>query len=46
MHIPIVDEYSNPIGVVNARDALQALFSEMTNEETLLREYVMGIGYH
>ena len=45
VHIPIVDQHSRPAGVVNARDALQALLREVTNEELLLRAYVMGIGY-
>ena len=45
VHIPIVDEKSRPTGVVNARDALQALLREVKDEELLLRAYVMGIGY-
>lgn len=45
VHIPIVDQESHPCGVVNARDALQALLTEMEGEELLLRSYVMGIGY-
>jgi len=32
--------------VLNARDALQALLEEVENEESLLRDYVMGIGFH
>jgi hypothetical protein len=34
-----------PIGVLNAGDALQALLKEEEDEESLLRDYVMGIGY-
>ena len=45
VHIPIVDQHSRPSGVVNARDALQALLREVKDEELLLRAYVMGIGY-
>jgi CBS domain-containing protein len=45
VHIPIVDEHSRPAGVVNARDALQALLSKVADEGLLLRAYVMGIGY-
>jgi CBS domain-containing protein len=45
VHIPIIDPDSRPCGVVNARDALQALLSEVKDEELLLRDYVMGIGY-
>jgi CBS domain-containing protein len=45
VHIPILDQHARPSGVVNARDALQALLRDVTNEELLLRAYVMGIGY-
>ena len=45
VHIPIIDEESRPCGVVNARDALQALLGEAEDEEVLLRAYVSGIGY-
>jgi CBS domain-containing protein len=45
VHIPIVDQSSRPRGVVNARDALQALLREVKDEELVLRAYVMGVGY-
>lgn len=45
MHIPIVDHEHRPLGVLGARDALQALLGEVEQDETLLRDYVMGIGY-
>lgn len=45
VHIPVVDENSKPSGVVNARDALRALMAEGEYEASLLRDYVMGIGY-
>ncbi len=45
VHIPIVDQHFRPSGVINARDALQALLGEVRDEESLLRDYVMGIGY-
>jgi CBS domain-containing protein len=45
VHIPVVDENCKPLGVVNARDALRALFEEEKYEESLLRDYVMGVGY-
>jgi predicted transcriptional regulator len=44
IHIPVVDQKSQPCGVVNTRDALQALLSEVWDEELLLRAYVLGIG--
>ena len=45
VHIPIVGTDFRPRGVVNARDALQALLREVKDEELLLRAYVMGVGY-
>ena len=45
IHIPVVDENFKPWGVVNARDALRALMAEGKYEASLLRDYVMGIGY-
>jgi CBS domain-containing protein len=45
VHIPVVDDNFTPIGVVNARDALRELMAEGEYEESLLRDYVMGIGY-
>lgn len=44
-NVPYVDEELRPLGVVNARDMLQALLKESTNEENLMRHYVMGLGY-
>lgn len=45
VRIPVVDENPKPSGVVNARDALRALMAEEKYEVSLLRDYVMGIGY-
>ncbi len=45
-NVPILDRESRPIGVLNARDALEALLEELEYEEVLLREYVMCVGYH
>jgi CBS domain-containing protein len=45
VHIPVIDERRRPSGVVNARDALQALLRDVTDEDLLLRAYIMGIGY-
>jgi CBS domain-containing protein len=44
-NIPIVDEDSRPMGVLHARDILQVLLEESEDEESMLRDYVMGIGY-
>jgi CBS domain-containing protein len=45
-NIPLVDQDSRPIGVLNARDALEVLLDEAEYEEGLLRDYVMCVGYH
>ena len=45
-NVPVMDECSRPVGVLNARDALQALMQEVEHEESLLRDYVMTVGYH
>jgi CBS domain-containing protein len=45
-HIPIIDDQSRPVGIINARDALQALLVNAVNEVELLRDYVTSMGYH
>lgn len=45
-NVPVLDGESRPIGVLNARDALEALLKEIEYEEVLLREYVTCVGYH
>lgn len=45
-NIPVVDQDSRPMGVLNARDTLEALLEDVEYEEVLLREYVMCVGYH
>lgn len=44
-NIPIVDANRHPLGVLNARDVLQTLLQEVREEEDLLHDYVMNIGY-
>lgn len=44
-NMPVVDDGSIPVGVLNARDALQGLLRDVKDEEELLRDYVMGVGY-
>ena len=46
LHVPIVGKDFRPLGVINARDALLLLLEASEHEGALLREYVMGIGYH
>ncbi len=43
--IPVLDENRKPVGIVYARDALQCLLSGVENDEALLRDYVMDVGY-
>jgi len=45
LNIPVVSQNLKPLGVITARDALFALLGESEHEESLLRDYVMGIGY-
>lgn len=44
-NVPITDHEGRPIGVLNARDVLQVLLLDVQHEESLLRDYVMGVGY-
>ncbi len=43
--VPVLDPDRRPLGVIYARDALQMLLSDVEDEEALLRDYVMNIGY-
>jgi predicted transcriptional regulator len=45
-NIPIIDTQSCPLGILNARDTLNALLTGATHETELLRDYVMSVGYH
>ncbi len=42
---PILDRDGRPQGVLHARDLASALLEDVTYEELLLRDYVLGIGY-
>lgn len=41
----VVNAQGKLLGIVNARDGLRALLAAGNHGETLLRNYVMGIGY-
>ena len=45
-NLPVIDKDSRPIGVLNARGALEVLREEVEYEEVLLRDYVMCVGWH
>jgi CBS domain-containing protein len=42
---PVLDSSRRPQGVVHARDVARALLKEVANDEQLLRDYVLGVGY-
>ncbi|TYB91220.1 cyclic nucleotide-binding/CBS domain-containing protein [Oceaniovalibus sp. ACAM 378] len=44
-NLPVLDVDGSVLGILNARDALQTLLQETRNEEELLRDYAMNIGY-
>lgn len=44
-NIPVVDQGSVPVGVLDARDVVRILLEDTEYEESLLRDYVMGVGY-
>jgi CBS domain-containing protein len=43
--VPVLDAAGRPFGIVHARDLARALLDEVTHEELMLRDYVLGIGY-
>jgi len=45
VHTPIVDSEARPVGVIEARDALRALMGHASEQASLLRDYIMGVGY-
>lgn len=44
-NFPVIDTSGAPIAVAAIRDVLEHLFTELDHEESLLRDYVMGVGY-
>jgi len=42
---PVLDDSGKPLGIVHARDIARAILNEVSYEEELLRDYVLGIGY-
>lgn len=45
IHVVLLGADQRPLGVLNARDGLRALLAAGNQEEALLRNYVMGVGY-
>lgn len=44
-NVPVVDQDFRPLGLLHARDILQVLLNDSEYEESILRDYVMGVGY-
>jgi CBS domain-containing protein len=44
-NMPVLSADSMPVGVLDIRDALKALFEQEEYEEQLLINYVSGVGY-
>lgn len=44
-NVPYVDQDLRPLGIINARDLLQEMLKESSDEEAMMRDYVMGVGY-
>lgn len=45
VHVLLTNQEQHPLGVLNARDGLRELLAAGSQEEALLRNYVMGVGY-
>lgn len=44
-NVPVVDDASRPVGMLDIRDAMKALFEEEALQERMLFNYVTGVGY-
>lgn len=44
-NLPVLDDDGTVLGVLNALDTLRTLLHEVRNEEALLRDYAMSLGY-
>ena len=44
-NMPVLSSGSKPLGVLDIRDALKALFEQEEYQERLLSSYVAGVGY-
>ncbi|MBB5214948.1 CBS domain-containing protein [Parapusillimonas granuli] len=43
--LPVSNDAAEPLGLLSVSDTLEALIKDSEYEESLLRDYVMGIGY-
>ena len=44
-NIPVLNAGSEPVGVLDVRDALKVLFEQEEYEEHLMSNYIAGVGY-
>jgi hypothetical protein len=44
-NMPVLGTDAKPLGVLDIRDALKALFEQEEYQEGLLSNYVAGVGY-
>jgi CBS domain-containing protein len=44
-NIPVVDVGARPLGILDMRDAMRALFEQEEMQERMLVNYVTGVGY-
>lgn len=44
-NVPVLDTGARPVGVLDIRDAMKALFEQEELQEKLLANYIAGIGY-
>jgi CBS domain-containing protein len=45
-NMPILGADSTPLGILDVRDAMKALFEQEQYQERMLSDYVAGLGYH
>jgi CBS domain-containing protein len=44
-NIPVIDAGARPLGILDIRDAMEALFKQEEMQERMLMDYVTGVGY-
>jgi CBS domain-containing protein len=44
-NIPVIDDRARPVGILDIRDAMKALFEQEEMQERMLSNYVTGVGY-
>jgi predicted transcriptional regulator len=44
-NVPVIDGAAKPLGILDIRDAMKALFEEEELQERMLSNYVTGVGY-